>query len=292
MQRPLERLATILEEHYGGRRMRVALLLALAMHALPLLAASGQPGALLGLENLGAELLIEIESAASLSAGLQGAGEAAREQGSLPIPALSPREPEPSAETQEPETKVVPASAGSDGAELAPAENAGHASSLGVNGTGDGIFAGTGAGTLHTQICFIPETTRWLREIGDCPTIHEEHIDRINIPRRHFTAGFPGFPERTEFFAVDIQGSFSVTQPGIYGFRLRSDDGSQLFIDGQLIVDNDGLHEPMSRRGEVELNAGQHRIRVWYFQGVRFEVALQLFVKPPGGAERIFTSEL
>jgi hypothetical protein len=283
------------EQRRAAQRMRVSTLLALALHALPLLVAAGQQArALQALAALGHELLIEIELPASAlaSAGSEDTGQAQGEQRPPPVLPLLPQLREPPEATREPETKVTPAGAESEGTEPSPAEDPGPVLTEGVSSAGDGLFAGTGAGTLHAQICFIPPTTRWLGQIRDCSPIYEEYLDRINIPARPFTAGFPGFPDRTEFFAVNIQGSFRVSQPGRHAFRLKADDGAQLFIDGQLVVDNDGMHEAISRRGEVELSGGLHRIRVWYFQGVRYELALQLFVTPPDSAERLFTSEL
>ena len=38
----------------------------------------------------------------------------------------------------------------------------------------------------------------------------------------------------------------------------------------------------------ITLDRGPHDIKVWYFQGPATEVALQLFVGPPGAAEKIF----
>jgi hypothetical protein len=157
---------------------------------------------------------------------------------------------------------------------------------------GNGRFIGNGPGALKARICFIPEATRSLREIHTCPAIYEQFLDEIDVPSRHFAAGFPGFEDRTEYFAVDITGTFTVSEAGSYRFRLKSDDGSQLFIDNQLLVDNDGIHDAISKRGEVDLRSGRHRIRVWYFQGMKYQLALQLFVTPPGGAERLFSSSM
>jgi len=42
----------------------------------------------------------------------------------------------------------------------------------------------------------------------------------------------------------------------------------------------------------VELSAGRHRLRIVYFQSIRNELALQLFVSPPGEDERVFASRL
>ena len=62
-----------------------------------------------------------------------------------------------------------------------------------------------------------------------------------------------------------------------------SDDGSKLWIDDILVVDNDGLHAPAAKEAEYCLATGSHAIRVHYFQGPRTEVALQLTVAPPDG---------
>ena len=45
------------------------------------------------------------------------------------------------------------------------------------------------------------------------------------------------------------------------------------------------------RAGSVDLGPGIHRIRVSYFQGPRFLVALVLQVAPPGEPLRIFSTD-
>lgn len=291
---PSSALRVLREQRDTAERLRVATLLSLVLHGVPLLSFAGGGQGFLPFEALRRELPIEVELAPSSvepagSEGMQNAG------GDPPLPGVpsgTPREPEPPDPIGEPETTVTPAGADSTEAEHALGEGASPESSEGESGTSEGLFAGSGTGTLHAVICFIPETTRWLWQIRECTPIHEEYLDRINIPRRPFTAGFPGVPGRTEYFAVNIQGGFHVSHAGRYHFRLKADDGAVLFVDGQVVVDNDGVHEAISRSGEVELSAGPHRVRVWYFQGMRYEVALQLFVTPPGGPERIFTPEL
>jgi len=50
---------------------------------------------------------------------------------------------------------------------------------------------------------------------------------------------------------------------------LYSDDGSRVFVDGQLVVDNDGRSEDGSAKrktGAITLSAGYHDLRVEYFQ--------------------------
>ncbi|MYB96583.1 hypothetical protein F4054_18160 [Candidatus Poribacteria bacterium] len=75
--------------------------------------------------------------------------------------------------------------------------------------------------------------------------------------------------------------------PGVYVFELYSDDGSQLYIDGSLVVDNDGIHPGISRRGRVKLGTGIHPVEIRYFQGPRHAIALQWFYQPPNGSRQI-----
>lgn len=157
---------------------------------------------------------------------------------------------------------------------------------------GNGRFQGDGPGALKARVCFIPESTRSVTQIGNCEAIFEQFLDEINVPARRFEAGFPGFEERTEWFAVNISGTFTVSEPGLYRFRLKSDDGSRLYVDKHLVVDNDGIHDAISKRGSIELAEGRHHIELQYFQGMKFILALQLFVTPPGESERLFNSAL
>jgi hypothetical protein len=47
---------------------------------------------------------------------------------------------------------------------------------------------------------------------------------------------------------------------------LRSDDGSRLWVDGRLVVDNDGAHPPQEVGHLLRLTEGLHRLRVEYFE--------------------------
>ncbi len=110
-----------------------------------------------------------------------------------------------------------------------------------------------------------------------------------DIPVRSFDAGFPGVADKFEWFAIVYSGMFNVSQPGIYQFRINSDDGTKLFIDGKPVVNNDGTHPPQSVTGAVELTAGDHELVLEYFQGPRYHIALQVWVTPPGAGEQIFS---
>jgi hypothetical protein len=57
---------------------------------------------------------------------------------------------------------------------------------------------------------------------------------------------------------------------------LLSDDGSKLYIDGKLIVDNDGCHGELEKSENAQLTEGMHVIRVDYFDNINGE-SLKLF---------------
>lgn len=110
-----------------------------------------------------------------------------------------------------------------------------------------------------------------------------------DIPPRAWDQGFPGVAERFEWFAIRYAGAFRIATAGEYAFRLSSDDGSKLVIDGKQVIDNDGQHPPREASGKVQLGAGDHQMVLEYFQGPRFQINLQLWVTPPGKPEELFT---
>ncbi len=111
---------------------------------------------------------------------------------------------------------------------------------------------------------------------------------RLNVRPRDFREGFPGVTRRIEWFAIDYTARLWIEKPGKYSFMLLSDDGSALYIDERRVVDNDCVHAALLEKGSARLEGGIHDIRVSYFQGPRYEVALVLYVQPPGEKWRVF----
>jgi|GEM_PF-813362 len=87
---------------------------------------------------------------------------------------------------------------------------------------------------------------------------------------------------RPDLFGFRYDGYINIPQTGFYDFYTRSDDGSRLWIDEQLVVDNDGLHGAKDGRGTLGLAAGWHRIRVGFFERTGGEI-LEVSWKMPGG---------
>jgi len=144
---------------------------------------------------------------------------------------------------------------------------------------------------LRGEIYHISHRTKRLPDFRKRKPVGTIYASSLDVPPQDFQQGFPGVTKRFEWFAIDYTGRFWIDQPGAYSFALLSDDGAKLYIDDQAIIDNDGQHPPIEKQGTVELAGGIHRIRVSYFQGPKFQVALQLKVAAPGQSLRIFSTD-
>jgi PA14 domain len=236
--------------------------------------------------------------------------------------AESPAEPPLLAEATSDDGIEVPATSDSEGSMAPPARapDAGVVSAVssatvaaagtgrGANGGPGGYGRGPGGGRLPavTQkfalgsdvgdfkavVCFIQPGTLRIADVHRCDPAAVFYTDTFNIPERQYTEGFPGITGRSSWFMVDYRGSFTVRQDGDFRFRLYSDDGAYLYIDGALVIENDGKHEPISRWGNVHLQRGRHQLKLLYAQTID-RMALQLFVRLPGAwTEKLFTSDL
>ncbi|MGB0581041.1 MAG: trypsin-like peptidase domain-containing protein [Limisphaerales bacterium] len=72
-------------------------------------------------------------------------------------------------------------------------------------------------------------------------------------------------PDRDERFAIVFEGYLAVPKTGLYWLNLGSDDGSKLFLDGRLLIDNDHNHPMQQVSNLTRLKAGLHKIRLEYF---------------------------
>lgn len=147
-------------------------------------------------------------------------------------------------------------------------------------------------GAIEGQVFDIPPTTTVLpNSFNTMIPFTTLYSQSWNIPDHDFQEGFPGIEKnRVEWFAIHWDGTVMVTKAGSYDFRLVSDDGARLFIDDVLAVNNDGLHSAKSAAGHATLTAGPHHMVLDYFQGPKWRIALQLFVKGANMPEKPLTS--
>jgi len=99
----------------------------------------------------------------------------------------------------------------------------------------------------------------------------------LSIPRGQYVGSFAwdGAPidwgaggplGQTDQFLIEQTRSFLAPSSGAYTFSISSDDGSWLWVDGKLTVDNSGLHGAGEVTGTVNLSAGVHTLGFKYFE--------------------------
>lgn len=71
---------------------------------------------------------------------------------------------------------------------------------------------------------------------------------------------------REDKFGIDYYGFIEIEEDGLYTFYLTSDDGSNLYIDNKIVVNNDGAHGVKESSGKIELESGRYPFRVFYFE--------------------------
>lgn len=96
-------------------------------------------------------------------------------------------------------------------------------------------------------------------------------LDSIDWTWAEFTGHVSGFTlaakTQEDYYNFSFDGYLLIEGGGNYEFRVTSSDGSRLYIDNALVVNNDGLHDVRTAAGgPVSLAAGPHRIYLQYFE--------------------------
>lgn len=86
---------------------------------------------------------------------------------------------------------------------------------------------------------------------------------------------------RPDHWCMVLEGNLQLGRAGEYTFYLNSDDGSLLYIDDELIINNDGDHSSLELRGNTKLSAGSHRLRLEFFESAGAAI-LELDLEGPG----------
>ena len=72
--------------------------------------------------------------------------------------------------------------------------------------------------------------------------------------------------KKDDYYGFEFTGLIKIDNEGVYKFFTESDDGSLLYIDDNLVVDNDNQHGLVEKSGAVPLSKGFHKIKVSYFE--------------------------
>ena len=85
---------------------------------------------------------------------------------------------------------------------------------------------------------------------------------------------------RPENFGVRLTGLLEIPETGVWRFALDSDDGSTLRLHDELVIDNDGYHSALEKRGEIALAEGLHPIRVDFFEATGQDDLILKWARP------------
>lgn len=107
-------------------------------------------------------------------------------------------------------------------------------------------------------------------------------FDQLKPVSTGVTSGFEmNVGRKKDGFGVVYTGYWETSKPGKkFKFRLGSDDGSRLIIDGKTIVTNDGIHGVQFKENEVRIKPGIHEVRVEFFEAAGGE---DLIIEVSGG---------
>ena len=87
--------------------------------------------------------------------------------------------------------------------------------------------------------------------------------------------------------AAEWSGLIQITQAGLYTFYSSSDDGSLLYIDGNLVVSNDGAHTIADGTApSIALSAGDHTLLELYEEGAGYAGLVLGYQGPDTGGLR------
>jgi hypothetical protein len=143
---------------------------------------------------------------------------------------------------------------------------------------GKNVFGNGTLGAFRGHAYVIPNTTTKMPDLGKMVPFAALLTDSFIVQPQEFTEGFPGVLMQDEWFAIRFEGNFQIPRDGSYAFALESDDGAIFYIDGEKVIDNDGLHATKTVKAIKPLKAGRHALRLDYFQGNRGPVSLSLTI--------------
>ena len=104
------------------------------------------------------------------------------------------------------------------------------------------------------------------------PSLIDRSPDRIQIePQLNRGASYNAYPGLDDRFKADWGARFSglidIPETGNWTFFINSDDGSELWVNGESLATNYGMHGMRERSGYVNLTEGLHEFRIEFFQG-------------------------
>lgn len=106
-------------------------------------------------------------------------------------------------------------------------------------------------------------------------------VDDLDVPAGEI-AGVAG---RSQSYGIHFQGSLNVVEKGSYELCLTAGDGALFFLDQVPVIDVDGTGASREVCETLEIEPGEYKLDLLYYQGADTEGALTLSWAKDGGAK-------
>ena len=102
--------------------------------------------------------------------------------------------------------------------------------------------------------------------LPDFSTLTPYQYGTVSLLAYGSTTGICVGSGRADNVGAVFEGWIQAATEGNHTMSITSDAGSQLFIDGELVIDNNGLHTYTEKTGTIYLKPGFHSIRIPFFE--------------------------
>jgi outer membrane protein OmpA-like peptidoglycan-associated protein len=125
--------------------------------------------------------------------------------------------------------------------------------------------------TIDPYIGTIYDLTEEDIEAGYGKHIYENEVighiewEKIIVPNRRVTEKFTDVDFKTHF-GIIFETTIHVEKQACFELFIGSDDGSKVWMDDSLVIDNGGVHKMIHKRAFISLTPGSHQLKLWYFQ--------------------------
>lgn len=113
-------------------------------------------------------------------------------------------------------------------------------------------------------------------------------VDDLDIPAGAAPAGVAG---RSQSFGIHFQGSLNVMEAGSYELCLAAGDGALFFLDEVPVLDNDGAGASREVCETLDIEPGEYKLDLLYYQGADTDAGLTLSWAKNGGAKAPIPAE-
>ncbi|WP_316805080.1 family 20 glycosylhydrolase [Pedobacter nototheniae] len=107
------------------------------------------------------------------------------------------------------------------------------------------------------KFSYYPKYYKSVTKINESDRTDSAVTAKIDIPVK----------DKAPSFGTRHTGYFYASREGIYTFYLKADDGSNLYINHQLLIDNDGLHSAIEKSAQIALGKGYHPFELLFIEG-------------------------